>query len=68
MKGARQSTALNSQGGNPDGSTNGLGGTGSLPNSPVRLCRFPHEASTNFRSVRTERDHCIIVVVRYRSE
>ena len=34
-QGARQSTALNSQGGNPDGSTNGLGGTGSLPNIPL---------------------------------
>src|SRR5438132_4129544 len=33
--GARASTALNNQGGNPDGSTNGLGGTGMLPNIPL---------------------------------
>ncbi len=35
MKGARQSTALNGQGGNPDGSQNGLGGTGMLPAIPL---------------------------------
>src|SRR5437016_7581732 len=35
LHGARRSTALNSQGGNPDGSTNGLGGTGMLPNIPL---------------------------------
>jgi hypothetical protein len=35
LQGARRSTALNSQGGNPDGSTNGLGGTGMLPNIPL---------------------------------
>ncbi len=35
MHGARQSTALNSQGGNPDGSANGMGGTGMLPAIPL---------------------------------
>ena len=35
MQGARQSTALNSQGGNPDGSNNGMGGTGMLPAIPL---------------------------------
>ncbi len=35
MHGARRSTALNSQGGNPDGSENGFGGTGGLPNIPL---------------------------------
>jgi hypothetical protein len=35
LHGARRSTALNNQGGNPDGSTNGLGGTGMLPNIPL---------------------------------
>src|SRR5438128_5223323 len=35
MHGARRSTALNSQGGNPDGSTSGIGGTGLLPNIPL---------------------------------
>src|SRR5437016_9498168 len=35
LRGARRSTALNNQGGNPDGSTNGLGGTGMLPNIPL---------------------------------
>src|SRR6266478_1849699 len=30
MRGGRPSTALNNQGGNPDGSTNGIGGTGAL--------------------------------------
>jgi hypothetical protein len=31
LKGARNTTALNNQGGNPDGSQNGLGGTGRCP-------------------------------------
>src|SRR6266446_9561076 len=35
LHGARRSTALNNQGGNPDGSTGGLGGTGMLPNIPL---------------------------------
>src|SRR5262249_51661299 len=35
IQGARQSTALNSNGGNPDGSNNGLGGTGMLPAIPL---------------------------------
>src|SRR5215813_12440369 len=35
VHGARRSTALNSQGGNPDGSNNGMGGTGMLPNIPL---------------------------------
>jgi hypothetical protein len=35
LQGARRSTALNSQGGNPDGSTQGIGGTGNLPNIPL---------------------------------
>src|SRR5258707_3994890 len=35
LQGARQSTALNSNGGNPDGSNSGLGGTGMLPNIPL---------------------------------
>jgi hypothetical protein len=34
--GARLGTALNGQGGNPDGSTGGLGGTGLLPNIPLK--------------------------------
>jgi hypothetical protein len=35
VQGARQSTALNSNGGNPDGSNNGLGGTGMLAAIPL---------------------------------
>ena len=35
MQGARQSTALNSNGGNPDGSNNGMGGTGMLAAIPL---------------------------------
>ena len=35
MRGGRPSTALNNQGGNPDGSTNGLGGTGALAAIPL---------------------------------
>jgi hypothetical protein len=35
LHGARQATALNNTGGNPDGSTNGIGGTGTLPNIPL---------------------------------
>src|SRR5215475_922675 len=35
LHGARRSTALNNQGGNPDGSTGGFGGTGGLPNIPL---------------------------------
>ena len=36
MKGARAGTALNSQGGQPDGSTSGMGGTGNLPSYPAQ--------------------------------
>ncbi len=35
MHGARRTTALNGQGGNPDDSPNGMGGTGGLPNIPL---------------------------------
>jgi hypothetical protein len=35
MQGARQATALNNTGGNPDGSTSGMGGTGMLPAIPL---------------------------------
>jgi hypothetical protein len=35
LHGARQATALNNTGGNPDGSTSGIGGTGNLPNIPL---------------------------------
>src|SRR5262249_9923235 len=35
LQGARRSTVLNNQGGNPDDSTQGIGGTGNLPNIPL---------------------------------
>jgi len=35
LHGARAATALNNQGGQPDGSTSGIGGTGNLPNIPL---------------------------------
>src|SRR5437016_10313611 len=35
IQGARRGTALNNQGGNPDGSNDGMGGTGMLPNIPL---------------------------------
>jgi hypothetical protein len=35
IQGARRGTALNNQGGNPDGSNNGMGGTGMLANIPL---------------------------------
>src|SRR5215813_8922895 len=35
LQGARRGTALNNQGGNPDGSNNGMGGTGMLANIPL---------------------------------
>src|SRR5882762_7348529 len=35
LHGARQATALNNNGGNPDGSNDGMGGTGMLPNIPL---------------------------------
>src|SRR4029077_7911837 len=35
LQGARRSTALNNQGGNPDGSTKGLGSSAMLPNIPL---------------------------------
>jgi hypothetical protein len=35
MQGARQATALNNNGGNPDGSNNGMGGTGMLAAIPL---------------------------------
>jgi hypothetical protein len=35
LNGVRPSTALNSNGGNPDGSNNGFGGTGGLPAIPL---------------------------------
>jgi hypothetical protein len=35
LHGARQATALNNTGGNPDGSQDGIGGTGNLPNIPL---------------------------------
>src|SRR3984893_14443046 len=34
LKGARNTPALNNQGGNPDGSTNGIGGTGNMGSIP----------------------------------
>src|SRR6266478_3046422 len=47
LHGARRSTALNSQGGNPDGSTGGLGGTGMLPNIPLNS-DIGHSRSSSF--------------------
>jgi hypothetical protein len=35
LQGSRLATALNGNGGDPDGSTNGMGGTGLLPNIPL---------------------------------
>jgi hypothetical protein len=47
LHGARRSTALNSQGGNPDGSNSGLGGTGMLPNIPLNS-DVGHSRSSSF--------------------
>jgi len=47
LQGARQGTALNNQGGNPDGSNDGMGGTGMLPNIPLNNA-IGHSRSGSF--------------------
>jgi hypothetical protein len=47
MHGARAATALNNQGGQPDGSNNGIGGTGNLPNIPLNNA-IAHSRSSAF--------------------